>query len=311
MPFPIVPVALGAGVLALVLFSKKKEEPGLPSGPTPLPQPRPQPAPEPPPEPVPPNPIPVPTGGAGAMITGDGVRVRSGPNENTSVVAILKKGTTVAIPDPTDHRPPTPGGPVGWFNILTPAGARGFVSAQYLDFSTAKERRMTPEEELEYHRRMQEHPRPDYVALPSDQAPLGIKVGGYGMYPRIGVHGGGGHGGGGSFHGGGFRGGFNRGFGVVDVVSPFWGGFGWPGWGWPYGYGYGYPYGYGYGYGYPGYQAYNPYLAGYEAYANLPRYQDQKARDAYAAWQQAVRAGATPEVIEHLKGQFESAIYAA
>lgn len=314
MAFPIVPVALGAGVLALILFSKPKpQEPGLSTAP--IPRPPDVPPTPPPPEPVPPNPTPVPVGGAGAMVTATTLNIRSSPNENSAVVATVLRGTTVAIPDPTELHPPTPAAPVGWWNVVTPAGARGYASAQYLDFGTARERRMTPEEEREYHDRRAQHDRPVYTATPPSPNNPG-QIGGY-MYSMIGRHSGGGGGGNRGGHGGGghrggghrgghFHGGFNRGVSVIDV--PF---FGWPGYG--YGYPYGYP-GYGYPYGYPPIApvlpTYNPWLAGYETYAQVPGYRNPRARDAYAAWQQAARSGADRSVVEHLKGQFESIIYA-
>lgn len=105
-----------------------------------------------------------------------------------------------------------------------------------------------------------------------------------------------GGGGGGGFRGiarGGFRGGFHRGFrrGGFVTSTPFW----------DFGYPYYYPYSYGY-YGYPYY--------GYPYYGTTDTTQMSKtARDAYTAWQQAIRAGASPDVIQDLKEKFERALF--
>lgn len=125
-----------------------------------------------------------------------------------------------------------------------------------------------------------------------------------------GGRGGGGHrGGGGGFRGGhgGYRGG---GFRTVSAPAVSYGYGGYGGYGYP-GYGYGYP---GYGYGYPGYSygGYAPYAYAQPVAVVRPQQTSLSlaARRAYAEWQMAAQAGASPEVTNVLKQRFEAILLA-
>ena len=143
---PLLPIG-GAALLAYFLFRKK------PYLVTPIP-PNPKPNPDPPdvvPPPAPPNPSPFPDTQSQATVNApSGLKLRAEPNENSTVFEVLPFNSWVAILD-SNPAPPTPAAPVGWFNVLSPAGNEGWSSAEFIVFGTDKERRMTPEEEKAYH----------------------------------------------------------------------------------------------------------------------------------------------------------------
>lgn len=160
MPLPLVPIALGAGGLGLLyLLTRPKEQTAAP-----LPVKREPPEnskPEIVPKPIPPvEPVPIPSNLATAVVSASSLRVRDQPDERTGKVVIaLPRGATVGILDTTTTAP-TPAAPLGWFHVQTNTGQQGWASAEFLEFGSAKERGMTPEEELEYHKREAEREAP-------------------------------------------------------------------------------------------------------------------------------------------------------
>lgn len=229
MAFPIIPVALGAGVVAAVVLLSKDSKPAPVIEP-----PKPEPTPKPTPRPLPP-PLRGPKYRVDSAEPGfQSTNLYSSANENSDAIRALAKGTFVSIPNPNQRFPATPGAPEGWFIAEAPDGIQGFIKAEYLI-------------------------GPVNVAGVDLISGMGNNT----NYDTVGRGGGGGfHGGrGGGFKGGGFhRGGFRRGFGF-STLGAFWPGFGyggfWPGYGYSYPYtwpGYTYPYAWpGYGYGWPGY----------------------------------------------------------
>lgn len=67
---------------------------------------------------------------------------------------------------------------------------------------------------------------------------------------------------------------------------------------------YGYPWG---GYGYAAVAV--PWWSNYAAFRGYPGYGTQACGASYAAWQQALRAGAAPAVTAQLKARFERCLY--
>jgi hypothetical protein len=65
------------------------------------------------------------------VITGKNVNVRQRPSGDSPVVATLSYDIVKPAPDPPTAAP-SPVGPHGWVQIITPSGTRGFVADQYI-----------------------------------------------------------------------------------------------------------------------------------------------------------------------------------
>lgn len=119
-----IPVALGVGVVGLLLLSRTASAAESPPQPQP---PLPPPTPPVPLPPIPPGVLPV-----SAAVLGDDVNLRSSPVESSPVVRSLARGARVTIPNTNDLRPPTPASPGGWYPVRAQDGSTGFVSADLL-----------------------------------------------------------------------------------------------------------------------------------------------------------------------------------
>lgn len=126
MAFPVIPVLLGGGVLALILFSRKSEAQNTPIQPGPTPGP------------IPPAPRPIPPPLRGPQFRIDSAQpgftetaLYSRPEDNANIVKILGKGVFVSIPNSNQNLGPTPGSPEGWF-LAVSDGTQGYVKAEYL-----------------------------------------------------------------------------------------------------------------------------------------------------------------------------------
>lgn len=122
MPFPWKPVAIGAGVLGVLLIARRS--PAAPNAP----------------DggggggvrPPPPTPFPTGSGRAVVMVTtGEpGMRIRSSPNPSATLLGRAFNGSTVAVLDmqiPEEGAPA--GSPISWWRIQTSDGIVGFARA--------------------------------------------------------------------------------------------------------------------------------------------------------------------------------------
>lgn len=158
MAFPLVPVLLGTGVVAiLALLAAGKPKPV----PSPIPERENPDEPTDPDRPIIPDQFP-PTQQTACVIASSGLNLRSAPDENSPKVGTkIPRRERVAIIDPTTAAP-TPAAPQGWWNVRTQDGRVGWMSAEFLFFGSDKECAMTEEEWRAHIERLQDKEYPEY-----------------------------------------------------------------------------------------------------------------------------------------------------
>lgn len=76
----------------------------------------------------------VPSSTSATITAPSGLKLRSKPNENSSMISLLGKGTAVSIV--AKDFPPTNVAPKGWTQVRTEGGQEGYVSTEWLSIST-------------------------------------------------------------------------------------------------------------------------------------------------------------------------------